>query len=145
MDHLRIASKKSIVSALQEMIADREVLRVTVVCEDGTLNYYALAEVLEQMDEIPGTMDEVFILSPFDNFCIQRARMQALFGFDYALECYLKPEQRKFGYFAQPIFWKDQFVGKMDVKSERREKKLLIHHLQLEEGFQPDAHFAAAL
>lgn len=145
VDHLRTASKKTIVSALQEMIANREVLRVTVMSEDRTINYYALVEVLEQMDKLPGMTDEVFILSPFDNFCIQRARMKALFGFDYALECYLKPEQRKFGYFAQPIFWKDQFVGKMDVKSERKEKKLLIHHLQLEEDFQPDVHFTAAL
>jgi len=145
VDHLRIASKKTIVNALKEMIVGREVLPVTVVGENGTISYYALAEDLEKMAALPSIKDEVFILSPFDNFCIQRGRMKTLFEFDYALECYLKPEQRKFGYFALPIFWKDRFVGKMDVKSERKAKRLLIHHLQLEEDFQPSAHFAAAL
>ena len=145
VDHLRVAEKKVIVKALKEMCAVDEVLTVTVKTDEKELMYYVLPEMMEKSSKVSSANNEVFILSPFDNFCIQRARMKALFNFDYALECYLKPEQRKFGYFALPLFWKDRFIGKMDAKADRKEKTLLIHHLQFEDSFKLDETFKSAL
>ncbi len=138
VDHLRIAEKKVIVQALQDMCSAQEVLPVLVKVNGKELNYYLLPETLEFSEKILAENNKVFILSPFDNFCIQRERMKTFFNFDYALECYLKPEQRKFGYFAIPLFWKDRFIGRMDAKADRKEKTFLIHHLKFEAGVQPD-------
>ncbi len=145
IDHLRVAEKNAITAALKEMCAAGEVVTVTVKTGEKELAYYVLPEILEKNYNAPSTNNDVFIFSPFDNFCIQRARMKTFFNFDYALECYLKPEQRKFGYFALPLFWNDRFIGKMDAKADRKEKTLLIHHLQFEDGFKPAESFKPAL
>lgn len=138
VDHLRIAEKKVIVQALQEMCSAQEVLPALVKVNGKELDCYLLPETLKSGKKKSKENDKVFILSPFDNFCIQRARMKAFFNFDYALECYLKPEQRKFGYFAVPLFWKDRFIGRMDAKADRKAKTFLIHHLKFEADVQPD-------
>ena len=137
VDHLRVAEKKTIVDALQVLCSAQEVFPALVKIDGKELIYYILPDTLEKSEKKMGENNKVFILSPFDNFCIQRARLKTFFHFDYALECYLKPEQRKFGYFAVPLFWKDRFIGKMDVKADRKGKILLIHHLQFEDDFQP--------
>lgn len=144
VDHLRVAERAVIVQALKEMRAANEVQAVLVKKDEAELPYYALPWELEEKLATPETEHGVFIFSPFDNFCIQRARMKTFFHYDYALECYLKPEQRKFGYFALPLFWKHAFIGKMDAKADRKEKTLLIHHLQFEDDFQADDGFQAA-
>jgi hypothetical protein len=85
------------------------------------------------------------ILSPFDNLLIQRKRIQALFGFDYQLECYVPEPLRQYGYFSLPILWDGKLVARMDCKAER--KKLLLHmkHLALEPGLIKWDAFALAL
>jgi len=141
VDHLRVAKKNVILNALKQLVADGEVVPLKIVGVNRDLEYYILAEELENIDNLAMPNDQAFILSPFDNFCIQRDRMKTFFNFDYALECYLKPEQRTFGYFALPVFWKDRFVGRLDAKADRKEKTLRIHHLQFEDDFQPDDSF----
>ncbi|NMC29567.1 MAG: winged helix-turn-helix domain-containing protein [Pelolinea sp.] len=145
VDHLRIAEKEVIDQALREMCANGEVLPLTMKGEGKGSSYFTLPENLKNSGVSSAHQGEMFILSPFDNFCIQRARIKEFFHFDYALECYLKPEQREFGYFALPLFWKGHFIGKMDAKADRKEKTLLIHHLQFEEGLKPEESLKLAL
>ncbi|MCP4157685.1 MAG: winged helix-turn-helix domain-containing protein, partial [bacterium] len=73
------------------------------------------------------------ILSPFDNFVINRKRLKELFDFDYKLECFVPPGKRRFGYFSLPLLYKDGFIGIMDAKAERKEKRLIIKNLHLEQ------------
>jgi uncharacterized protein YcaQ len=58
--------------------------------------------------------------------------MQALFGFDYLLECYLPEPKRQYGYFSLPILWDGKLVARMDCKNERKKALLHIQHLALE-------------
>ena len=91
--------------------------------------------------------DLVRILSPFDNVVIQRERAAAVFGFDYTIECYVPEAKRRFGYFALPILFRDGFVGRMDCKAHRAERRFEIKTLHLEseveEAFLPA--FASAV
>ena len=144
-DYLRVAEKRVIVQALQDMCSAHEVLPVLVKVNGKELDYYLLPETLELGEKVLNKNDRVFIFSPFDNFCIQRERIKTFFNFDYALECYLKPEQRKFGYFAIPLFWKDRFIGRIDAKADRKAKMLIIHHLKFEAGVQPEDALKARL
>ena len=102
---------------------------------------YALKKQFESGMKLKKTAPRVHLLSPFDNFIIQRDRLKRLFGFDYALECYVTPKRRKFGYFAIPILWGEQFAGKLDPKADRKNKTLLIQNLAFEEGFDDFDHF----
>ncbi len=85
----------------------------------------------------------VRILSPFDNAVILRHRAQALFDFNYQLECYVKAEDRRYGYFCLPILYGDRFVGRMDCKAHRTSGEFNIKRLHIER--QVDDEFLAAL
>ncbi|WP_020558475.1 winged helix-turn-helix domain-containing protein [Thiofilum flexile] len=112
--------------------------------EEGTLvtvqveghSWLTLPRTLELL-EAPLALSTISILSPFDNLLIQRRRMQALFGFDYQIECYLPAAKRRFGYFSLPVLWKGCFVARIDCKAERRESILKV--LQ----FVPEPHLKA--
>jgi len=86
----------------------------------------------------------VRILSPFDNFIIQRDRIKRLFGFDYALECYLPETKRIYGYYVMPILWKNQFIGRLDPKADRKSGVLEIKNLVFESGVEITEDFLEA-
>jgi uncharacterized protein YcaQ len=52
--------------------------------------------------------------------------LKDIFGFEYTLECYLPPEKRTYGYFCLPVLFKDQFIGRIDVKADRKNRTLFI-------------------
>ena len=83
------------------------------------------------------------ILSPFDNAMIQRQRGREVFGFDYAIECYLPAPKRRYGYFALPILFADRFAGRMDCKAHRQEGRFDIKALHLENPENMDAFWPA--
>lgn len=95
----------------------------------------------------PGTFDAAArrpaavarILSPFDNAVIDRARCAAVFGFDYAIECYVPAAKRRFGYFALPVLYRDRFAGRMDCKAHRAERRFEIKALFFETQQTPPA------
>ena len=63
---------------------------------------------------------------------IQRARLQSLFDFDYQIECYVPEAKRRYGYFALPLLYKDQLVGRMDCKAFRNQRRLALQSVHLE-------------
>lgn len=91
---------------------------------------YADPELLES--RAPRSNALVRILSPFDNAVIQRERGRDLFAFDYKIECYVPAPKRQFGYFCLPILYRDRFVGRVDCKAHRKEKRLEVKALHIE-------------
>jgi uncharacterized protein YcaQ len=55
--------------------------------------------------------DAVRLLAPFDPIVWERRRFEHLWGWEYRFEAYTKPEQRRFGYYAMPLLWRDQIIG----------------------------------
>jgi uncharacterized protein YcaQ len=88
--------------------------------------------------------DRVVILSPFDNSVIQRERVKSLFSYDYQIECYVPAAKRQYGYFCLPLLYRDEFVGRMDCKSHRKDRLLEIKSLHMERDGLEDEAFAAA-
>jgi uncharacterized protein YcaQ len=101
-----------------------------------------------------GTLDElvnaapptnrVHILSPFDNLVIQRKRMQDFFDFDYQIECYVSPANRKYGYFCLPVVYNNQFVARFDPKADKATGVFHIRSFHTEKGWKPSPAFAEA-
>ena len=60
------------------------------------------------------------LLSPFDRLVHERNRALEFFDFDYALEMYKPVSKRKWGYYALPILFGDQLVGKLDATADRK-------------------------
>ena len=127
-------------AAVKEMISDGELLKIKV----GSDHYCALPGSLELLSK-PLARSKLKILSPFDNLLIQRKRMQAIFDFDYQIECYVPEAKRRYGYFSLPILWDGKLVARMDCKVDRATSVLKIHHLALELSIKHKAGFYDAL
>ncbi len=56
--------------------------------------------------------------SPLDQLVYDRKRVVELFEFDYQLEMYKPATKRRWGYFALPILYGDQLVGKLDATAD---------------------------
>ncbi|MBI2764554.1 MAG: YcaQ family DNA glycosylase [Chloroflexi bacterium] len=82
------------------------------------------------------------LLSPFDNLIWDRERTAAMFNFDLRLESYTPAPKRQYGYFSLPILYRDQLVGRLDPKAERRERVLAIKSIHLEPWFERRAEDA---
>ncbi len=59
------------------------------------------------------------LLSPLDRLIYDRKRMTDIFEFDYQLEMYKPAAKRRWGYWALPILYGDQLVGKVDATADR--------------------------
>lgn len=133
-------TKPLVTNALQEMVSNQELLQLNV--RDNS--YYALPDSIELLNK-PLSRSKLKILSPFDNLVIQRKRMQALFNFNYLIECYVPEPKRKYGYFSLPILWDGKLVARMDCRTERKKSLLHIHHLALEPWLIKTDDFTLAL
>ena len=76
-------------------------------------------------------------MSPLLNAVIMRERARDLFGFDYAIECYVPAGKRRYGYFSLPILFGDDLIGRMDSKADRRTGTLTVNLLHLEPRVKP--------
>ncbi|WP_345887503.1 winged helix-turn-helix domain-containing protein [Shewanella algae] len=85
-----------------------------------------------ELSAAPIIPERVWLLNPFDNLVIQRSRLKQWFGFDYQLEVYLPQEKRIYGYYSLAILWRQQFIGRVDVKADRPRQCLLLQNLVLE-------------
>jgi uncharacterized protein len=74
------------------------------------------------------------LLSPFDPLVWDRARAQAMFGFEYTIECYTPAPKRRYGYYVLPILHRGSLVGRLDAKAHRGEGVFEIKALFLEPG-----------
>jgi hypothetical protein len=66
------------------------------------------------------------LLSPFDRLIYDRKRTLELFEFDYGLEMYKPAAKRRWGYYALPILYGDQLVGKLDATADRQARVLRV-------------------
>ena len=55
--------------------------------------------------------ERVRLLTPFDPIVHDRQRFERLWGWRYRFEAYTPAPQRKLGYYALPLLWRDQVVG----------------------------------
>jgi uncharacterized protein len=55
--------------------------------------------------------DLVRLLAPFDPVVHDRARFELLWGWTYRFEAYTPAAQRKRGYYALPLLWRDRVIG----------------------------------
>jgi uncharacterized protein YcaQ len=70
--------------------------------------------------------------------------VERLFGFHYRISIYTPAAERRHGYYVLPVLVGDQLVGRVDLKSDRREGVLRVQHAHVEPEFAGDAAALAA-
>ena len=53
-------------------------------------------------------------------------RQIELFDFDYKIEIYVPEPKRVYGYYTLPVLHKGELIGRLDLKSDRKAKALLV-------------------
>ena len=104
--------------------------------EDGTLTpakvegwsdtAYLSKRAIAELEIAPPGTNPTTILSPFDPTVWFRDRAQRLFDFEYKIEIYTPKEKRTYGYYTLPILHNRRIVGRIDLKSDRQNKALLV-------------------
>jgi uncharacterized protein YcaQ len=120
--YLDAPSKPSVRRLIEARLRRKELVPVALEGA-GKQEHWARAEALES----PGERSElVHILSPFDPLIIQRKRTHLFFGYEHRFEAYVPKEKRVFGYFALPVLVGDDIVAALDLKTDRKSRKLLL-------------------
>jgi hypothetical protein len=66
------------------------------------------------------------LLAPLDPLIYDRRVTARLWGFDYTWEVYTPPAKRQRGYYALPLLAGLEFVGHVDLKADRKVRRLKI-------------------
>ena len=102
------------------------------------------ARGLRELESAPAGTNPTTILSPFDPTVWYRDRAVNLFNFEYRIEIYTPKEKRIYGYYTLPILHNRKIVGRIDLKSERKEKTLMVQSVWAEATMDSKQVAAAA-
>lgn len=81
--------------------------RLTHTKADGIEWYWPADEALAATN----ALDSARLLAPFDPIVWDRRRFEMLWGWPYRFEAYTPVKQRKFGYYALPLLWRERVIG----------------------------------
>jgi uncharacterized protein YcaQ len=142
---LRRAAKSSGISTARD-IADYYRMspkdaspRIRELIEEGSLLEIAVQGwqepgLLWHDAAIPRSIKASTLLSPFDPVVWFRPRAERLFDFHYRIEIYVPAGKRKWGYYVLPFLLNDKIVARVDLKADRKEKRLLVLAAHEESG-----------
>lgn len=76
------------------------------------------------------------LINPFDPAIRDRTRLKYLFGLDYKIEIFVPAAKRQYGYYVYPMLEGDKFIGRIEVKADRKKDHLTVHNIWLERNIK---------
>src|SRR4051794_20713165 len=122
--HLDAPSKAAVRRLIEAGVRRGELVPVALEGA-GKQEHWAQPGMLE-MAGLEPQRQMVHILSPFDPLIIQRKRTHLFFDYEHRFEAYVPEHKRRFGYFALPVLVGDAIVAALDLKTDRKQRKLLV-------------------
>ncbi len=101
-----------------------------------TVDTWVEKAFVHQSAKPPKKLYATALLSPFDSLVWCRPRNERLFDFHYRIEIYTPKEKRKFGYYVLPFMMNGELVGRVDLKADRANAKLLVQSVHTEKGIK---------
>lgn len=122
--------QKATRAALERLVGKGDVLPCALVGEDakrspGWIRPSDL-ELAARLKRVRPRNDKGVLLSPFDPMLWDRNRVRRLFGFEQILEIFKPAPKRIYGYYCLPVLAGDRLVARIDLKADRKAKKLHV-------------------
>lgn len=89
-------------------------------------------DIEQRLQTAPSPTARLRIINPFDPIVRDRNRLARLFGFQYKNEMFVPAAERVWGYYVYPLLEGDRFVGRMEIKADRKAGSLTVT------GFWPE-------
>ncbi len=113
--------------------ATAELVRVEIEAANGSLSQaIAPADIEARLASCPAPTRRLRLLNPFDPAIRDRARLARLFGFEYRNEMFVPKAKRIWGYYVYPLLEGARFVGRVELKADRKAGELYVT------GFWPE-------
>ena len=92
----------------------------------------ALQDIEARLATLQAPASRLRILNPFDPAIRDRDRLKRLFGMDYKIEIFVPTAKRIYGYYVYPLLERDKFIGRAEIKADRKKGVLTVHQIWLE-------------
>jgi len=89
-------------------------------------------DIEDRLANLPKLSSRLRILNPFDPAVRDRRRLFRLFGFEYTNEMFVPAAKRRWGYYIYPLLEGDRFVGRIELKADRKAGTLSVISLWAE-------------
>jgi len=120
---------------------EADLVPVEIICADkSVVCVLAPPDIEQRLAEVQAPTSRLRILNPFDPVIRDRNRLKRLFGFDYTVEMFVPAAKRQWGYYVYPLLEGDRFVGRIEIKADRKARQLNVLRLWKE----PNVRWTAA-
>ena len=130
IDGLKSEGRNAALAALEK---DGKIREVFV---DGIKkNFYYKSDDQEIMKEAAGEKEykkRVEFIAPLDNLMWDRKVVNELFDFDYKWEIYTPEKDRVYGYYAVPVLYGENMVGRIELKRDREKQRIIVKNLWID-------------
>lgn len=103
---------------------------------EGTYRALAPPNIEAFLSSSPAPTSRLRIINPFDPLVRDRSRLKRIFGFDYRIEIFTPAAKREYGYYVYPMLEGDRMIGRIEVKGDRKQKRLSVENIWMENGIQ---------
>ena len=129
-------AREDILTALERLTEKGAIVSCLLMTEEGRrIPGWVRPEdivLADRLNRVRPRKDKGVLLSPFDPLLWDRKRVKQLFGFDQVLEIFKPANQRFYGYYCLPVLAGEKLVARVDLKADRKTRKLLILSNQFE-------------
>ncbi|MGH1463932.1 MAG: winged helix-turn-helix domain-containing protein [Cognatishimia sp.] len=121
----------------KEWLEKADLIPVEITNADGSITQsFGAPDIEDRLAQLTAPTSRLRILNPFDPVTRDRDRLARLFGYEYRIEMFVPAAKRKWGYYVYPLLEKDRFIGRLEVKANRKTGQLTLLNLWPEPGVQ---------
>lgn len=109
------------------------IIPIDIQSHDGTwTESFASTDIEDRLAKASAPTSRLRIINPFDPAIRDRDRLKRLFGLDYKIEIFVPAAKRVYGYYVYPLLEGDKFIGRVELKADRKKGIVRVHQIWLE-------------